>query len=80
MLQTLGCAAVAAANIIIESKKKSFRKRWMAYFLERRNRNLNIFGEVRMDSCAIFRNITRITASGFELLLQLIGPSVKKQD
>ena len=33
-----------------------------------------------MDSCAVFRNFTRMTASDFELLLQLIGPSIKKQD
>jgi len=33
-----------------------------------------------MDSCVLFRNFTRMTASDFELLLQLIGPSIKKQD
>jgi len=33
-----------------------------------------------MVSCAFFRNFTRMTASDFELLLQLIGPSIKKQD
>ena len=33
-----------------------------------------------MDSCALFRNFTRMTASDFELPLQLIGPSIKKQD
>jgi len=51
-LETLQCAAVAAAAaaIIIEHKKKRYRKRWMASFLERRNRNVNILGEVRMDS------------------------------
>jgi hypothetical protein len=52
----------------------------MASFLERRNRNLNILGEVRMDSSALFRNFTNMTASDFEFLLQLIGPSIKKQD
>jgi len=51
-LETLQCAAVAAATIIIEHKKKRYRKRWMASFLERRNRNINILGVVRMDSCA----------------------------
>jgi len=79
-LETLQCAALAAATIIIEHKKKRCRKRWMASFLERRNRNINILGEVRMDSCALFRNFTRMTASDFELLLQLIGRSIKKQD
>jgi len=79
-LETLHCAAVAAATIIIEHKKKRYRKRWMASFLERRNRNLNPLGEVRIDSCALFRNFTRMTASDFDLLLQLIGPSIKKQD
>ena len=79
-LETLQCAAVAAATIIIEHKKKRYRKRWMASFLVRRNRNVNILGEVRMDSCALFRNFTRMTPSDFELLLQLIGPSIKKQD
>jgi len=79
-LETLQCAAVAAATIIIEHKKKCYRKRWKANFLERRNQNLNPLGEVRMDSCALFRNFTRMTASNFELLLQLIGPSIKKQD
>jgi len=79
-LETLHSAAVAAANIMIEHKKKGYRKRWMASFLERRNWNLNLLGEVRMDSCALFRNFTRMTASDFELLLQLIGPSIKKQD
>ena len=52
----------------------------MASFLDRRNWNLNILGEVRMDSCALFRNFTGTTASDFELLLQMIGPSIKKQD
>jgi hypothetical protein len=52
----------------------------MASFLERQNQNLNIRGEVRMDSFALFRNFTRMTTSDFELLLQLIGPSIKKQD
>jgi hypothetical protein len=33
-----------------------------------------------MDSCALFRNFTRMTASDFALMLQLIGPSIKKQD
>jgi len=80
-LETLQCAAdAAAATIIIEHKKKRYRKRWMASFLERRNRNLNILGEVRMNSCALFRNFTRMTASDFELQLQLIGPSIRKQD
>jgi hypothetical protein len=79
-LETSQCAAVAVATIIIEHKKKRYRKLWMANFLERRNWNLNILGEVRMDSCVIFRNFTRMTASDFELLLQMIGPSIKKQD
>ena len=78
-LETLQCAAVAAATIIIEHKKDRYRKHWMASFLERRNRNLNIHGKVRMDSCALFRNFTRMTASDFELLLQLIGPSIKNK-
>jgi hypothetical protein len=60
-LETLECAAVAAPNIIIEHKKKLYRTRWMASFLERRNQSLNILGEVRMDSCAPFRNFTRMT-------------------
>ena len=79
-LSTLQCAAVAAATIIIENKKKRYQKHWMTSFLERRNQNLNLLGEVRMDSCVVFRNFTKMTASGFELLLQLIGPSIKKQD
>jgi len=79
-LETLQCAAVTAAIIIIEHKKKLYRKRWMASFLERRNWNVNILGEVRMNSCALFRNFTRMKPSDFELLLQLIGPSIKKQD
>jgi len=49
-LETLQCAAVAATTIVIEHKKKRYRKRWMASFLERRNRNLNLLEEVRMDS------------------------------
>ena len=77
-LETLQCAAVDAATIITEHKKKRYRKRWMASFLQRRNRNLNILGEVRMDTCAPFRNVTRITASDSQLLLQLIRTSIKK--
>jgi hypothetical protein len=64
-LVTLLCAAVAAATVIVEHKK-SYRKRWMASFRNRRNQNLNILGEVRMDSCALFRNFTRMTSSDFE--------------
>ena len=79
-LETLQCAAVAAATVIIEHKMKRYRKRWMASFLERRNRNLNVLWKVKMDSCVLFRNFTRMTARDFELLLQLIGPSIKKQD
>jgi hypothetical protein len=33
-----------------------------------------------MDSCVVCRNVTRATASDFELLLQLIGPSTNNQD
>jgi len=79
-LEILECAAVIAATIIIEHKKKHYRKQWIASFLERRNRNLNLLGEVRMDSCTLFRNFTRKTASDFELLLQLIRPSIRRQD
>jgi hypothetical protein len=79
-LETVQCAAVAAATIVIEHKKKRYRKRWMESFLERRNRKLKILGEVRMDSCALFRNFTRMIASDFQLLLQLIRTSIKKQD
>jgi hypothetical protein len=64
--ETLHCVAVTA---IIDHKKKRYRKRWMSSFLEKRNQNLNILGEVRMDNCALFRNFT-MTASDFELLLQ----------
>ena len=39
-----------------------------------------MLGEVRMDSCAVFSNFTRMTASDFELLLQLFVPRIKKQD
>ena len=52
----------------------------MARFLERCNRNVNLLGEVRMDSCALFRNFTRMTASDFEFLPQMIVTSIKKQD
>jgi len=78
-LETLQCAAVAAATIKSEHKKKCYSKRCMASFLERRKWNLNYLGEERMDSWALFRNFTRMTASDFELLLQLIGPSIKKK-
>jgi hypothetical protein len=70
-------------SLLLPSKqniKKRYRKRWMASFLGRRNQNLNIVGDVGMDSCSFFRNFTRMTASDFELLLQLIGLRVKKQD
>ena len=79
-LETLQCATVSSATIKIEHKKKRCRKRWMACFLDIRNRNLNLLGEVRMDSCVPFRNFTRMTARDFELLLQMIGPRIKKQD
>jgi hypothetical protein len=78
--ETLLCAAFAAATIIPEHKKKLYRKRWMANFLESRNQNLYIPGEVRIDSCALCRNVTTMTSSVFELLLQLIGPGIKQQD
>jgi hypothetical protein len=78
--KTLQSAAIAAAIIIIVLKRKRDRKRWTTNFLERRNKKLNILEEVRMDSCADFRNFTRMSASDFELLLQLIGPSIKKED
>jgi len=39
-LETLECAAVAAAaTIIIENEKKRYQKHWMASFLERQNQN-----------------------------------------
>jgi hypothetical protein len=56
------------------------RNSWTANFLKRLNNKLSILAEVRMDGCTPFRNFTRMTASNFVLLLQLIGPSVKKQD
>jgi hypothetical protein len=64
---------------VIEHKKKRYRKRWVASFLVRRNQNLNVLGEVRTDSCALFRRFTKMTANNFEFLLQLIGPSIKKE-
>jgi hypothetical protein len=73
-------SAVLAAAVVIAHKRKRNRKRWTANFLDRRNKILNILGEVRMDSCALFRNFTRMTASNFELLLQLMGPRIKDQD
>jgi len=33
-----------------------------------------------MDSCVLFGNFKRMAASNFEILLQLIEPSTKKQD
>jgi hypothetical protein len=72
--------AIAAAIIIIGHNRKQYRKHWAANVLERLNKKLNILGEVRMDSCAVLRKITRMTASDFELLLQLIRLSIKKQD
>ena len=78
-LKTLHCAAVAAATIITEHKKKHYWKCWMASFLERWNQNLNLLGEVRMNSYALFRNFTRMTASDLSYCCN-IGPSIKKQD
>jgi hypothetical protein len=43
-------------------------------------KELNIIREVRMNSCALFRNFANMTSSDFELLLHLIGPIIKKQD
>jgi hypothetical protein len=77
-LETLQCAAVAAANVIIEHKKKRYRKCWMASFPERRNQNINIVGEVTMYSCVLFRKVTRMTASDCELLLQTDRTNCKK--
>ena len=72
--------AVESAAVVIAHKTKRNRKRWTANFLDKRNKRRNILGEVRMDSCAVFRNFTRMTASDFELLLQLMGPRIKDQD
>ena len=72
--------ALESAVVVIAHKINRNRKRWTANFPDRRNKILNIFGEVRTDSCALFRNFTRTTANDFDLLLQLIGPRTKKQD
>lgn len=59
--------AAAAVVVVIAHKTKRNRKRLTANFLHKRNKRLNILGEVRMDSCALCRNFTRMTASDFEI-------------
>jgi hypothetical protein len=73
-------SASIAAAVIIGRRTKGNRKSWTASSLQRWNKKLNILGEVILNSYATFRNFTRMTASAFELLLQLIGPRIKKQD
>jgi hypothetical protein len=65
-------ALESVAVPVIAHKRKRNQKCRTTSFLDRRNKILNILGEVRMESCALFRNFTRMTSSNFELLLQLI--------
>jgi hypothetical protein len=67
----------SAATCIIIGRKRKHRT---ANSLDRRNTKFIILREVRMEGSVPFRNFTKITASNFELLLQLIGPSINKQD
>ena len=73
-LETLQCAAVAAATIIIEHKKKRCRKRWMANFLEREEPEYK--HTWRSQNGLVVLSLETLQASDFELLLQLIGQSI----
>jgi hypothetical protein len=71
---------IAASITVIGHKRERNRKHWTANFLQRRNEKQSILEGVRMYSGAPVRNFTSMTASDFELLLQLIGPSIKMHD
>lgn len=73
--------AISAAYMIITSVLKRRRKRrwWMRNFLLQRERRVNILSDLRM-SDGSFANFTRMSTSDFETLLQMIGPSIAKQD
>lgn len=73
--------ATSATYIIVfnalNCKKK---RRWcMRNILMRRDRIVNIVSDLHM-SDGSFVNFTRMSTSDFESLLQMIGPSIAKQD
>jgi hypothetical protein len=74
--------AISAAYIVIISsvlKPKRKRRWWMRNFLLQRERRVNILSDLRM-SDGSFVNFTRMSSSDFETLLQMIAPSIAKQD
>ena len=74
---------VSAAYIYILtssiSKCKRKRRWWVRNYLLQRERRVDILSDLRM-SDGSFVNFTRMTTTDFETLLQMIGPSIAKQD
>ncbi|CAK1553201.1 unnamed protein product [Leptosia nina] len=74
--------AISAAYIVIISsvlKRKRKRRWWMRNFLLQLERRVNILSDLRM-SDGSFVNFTCMSSSDFETFLQMIAPSIAKQD
>lgn len=74
--------AISAAYIIISgslAKHRRKRRWWVRNYLLQRERRINILSDLRI-SDGSFVNFTRMSSSDFETLLQMIGPTIAKQD
>lgn len=75
--------AVSAAYIYILSSSlpKRYKKKrwWVRNYLSQRESRDNILRDLRMFDGS-FVNFTRMTSTDFEVLLEMVGPAIAKQD
>ncbi|KAF0710542.1 putative nuclease HARBI1 [Aphis craccivora] len=81
----IACAAFIVMYELIKKKnKKTQRNRHWWIFRMYKNitdRGLNLLNDLRFDENILhFQNFTRMSSEDFELLINLIGPKVVKQD
>lgn len=72
---------VAAAYIVLKTKlpQKKRRKMWIRPYFNKRDTIDSLSLEIALDE-QLFKNFTRMSKSDFELIINKIGPKIKKQD
>uniref|UniRef100_A0A2S2NBZ4 Putative nuclease HARBI1 n=1 Tax=Schizaphis graminum TaxID=13262 RepID=A0A2S2NBZ4_SCHGA len=81
----IACAAFIVMYELIKKKNKKTRRnrRWWISRIYKNNtdRGLNLLNDLQFDENILhFQNFTRMSSEDFELLINLIGPKVVKQD
>jgi len=83
-LQVCAAAFIVMHELIKKKNKKNRRdRRWWISKMYKNNtdRGLNLLNDMQFDENILhFQNFTRMSSEDFELLINLIGPKVAKQD